>query len=284
MKQRFLGLGWVLCSFAALACGSSAGDSSNSADEAYTSSLTAEIEGSWVLQGGLVEGLDLRPDHTFFRDTTRVLNGMWINGGPPMKRDTGTWHAKRSTQTLTLSVDGGDVEVYTMDYTAAPVLNGMFLPGHEPAATLVLTDDNGASQTFKHASSWCTSDDDCATEQSDRTWATSGDGTPTCDATTHACSLASNGPPPGRCAADGDCDEGQHCNRFVMIVCQAPPYCGVCVSGDADGGAGDDGGNGHLTCADLTCESGTHCCAGPLTANGPLGDAFCQSDGSFCPL
>jgi hypothetical protein len=39
-----------------------------------------------------------------------------------------------------------------------------------------------------------------------------------------------------------------------------------------------------VTCLTLTCASGFHCCAGPLTADGPLGDATCMPDSSFCPL
>jgi hypothetical protein len=37
------------------------------------------------------------------------------------------------------------------------------------------------------------------------------------------------------------------------------------------------------TCLTLTCESGYHCCSGPLTADG-VGHASCQPDGSLCPL
>jgi hypothetical protein len=166
-----------------------------------------------VLQGGGIEGLDLRPDHTFFRDKMPILNGVWINGGPPLQRQSGTWSAETSgSRLLTLRVDGGIQEVYTFTYTPAPVLNGMWLPGYEPTATLVLTPYTTTlpatpNYTFKHAGSWCTGDADCVTEQGDQTWTATGNGNPTCDANAHTCSLQSIGTSAPWCNANHTADD-----------------------------------------------------------------------------
>ena len=49
----------------------------------------------------------------------------------------------------------GDKQVYTYAYTAAPILNGVFIPGHEPAAKLVLTQSGKAAHHFTHVGTFC---------------------------------------------------------------------------------------------------------------------------------
>jgi hypothetical protein len=92
------------------------------------------------------------------------------------------------------------------------------------------------------------------------------------------------------------CNEQIMCPMYVVDDTRVPAcVADKCQMVDADAGApdaagpdagedADDGGSAHVTCMTLECASGYHCCSGPLTANGPLGDAYCQANGSFCPL
>jgi hypothetical protein len=82
----------------------------------------------------------------------------------------------------------------------------------------------------------------------------------------------SNGIPdaPGSCQKQGDADAGP-----------APDATPGDDADTNDGGAPDAG---FVTCATLECDPGYHCCGGLFTANGPMGDATCQPDGTFCPL
>ena len=172
-----------------LACAGAGSDPAVGDDTTSEDALTgrAQIKGSWVAQDGMDTGIDFRPDGTFFRDTARILNGVLVNGASrPMMRDTGRYSVSVKHKTITLHVDNhppdpppGRDEVYIYEYKSAPVLNGMYLPGHEPAASLTLTLQPAPTerlahpypaQHFKGASSWCTTDQDCKDELKDHTW------------------------------------------------------------------------------------------------------------------
>ena len=189
----------LVLSATALACGSAdatdpSSDTSDSSEDALSGRST--VKGTWVSQDGTDTGLDLRPNGEFVRDTAKVLNGVFINGARPWQRDTGRFSVSVKNKTITLHVDGGGDEVYAYEYKAAPVLNGMFLPGHEPEASLTLTRQPPPmshiafpAQHFKGAQSWCTEDTDCTRELHDGTWNPYflNGSNPTCDVSTNSC-------------------------------------------------------------------------------------------------
>jgi hypothetical protein len=147
---------------------------------------TTFIRGSWVANDpslGDAAAIDVRPDHKFFQDSTKILNGVLVNGSPQgLVRQTGTWSLSTKNKTLTLNYDHGwdspdpYTVVFAYSYTAAPILNGVYIPGHGPEAKLALTEQPAKgshvaypTQKFLHADSWCTSNADCKTELEDGT-------------------------------------------------------------------------------------------------------------------
>jgi hypothetical protein len=190
-----VGLGVAL---GTVACAGASSDDATTNDESTEDALSmrATVKGTWVAQDGTDVGLDLRPDGSFFRDTAKVLNGMFINGARPWQHDTGRFVMSAKHKTITLHVDGGADEVFVYEYKAAPVLNGMFLPGHEPAATLTLTRQPAPmshvafqAQHFKGTTSWCTTDQDCKDELADKTWQPYflNGSNPKCEVATNVC-------------------------------------------------------------------------------------------------
>src|SRR5437867_2160373 len=108
MRTQWMVSVGLMVSFTAAACGSSSGDASvvNGDDQDVTSGR-ALLKGSWVRQGDegdANEAIELRPDGTFFRDATRILNGAFVTGSVPttLVRDTGAFTVHASTNTLTL--------------------------------------------------------------------------------------------------------------------------------------------------------------------------------------
>ena len=204
--QTMFSVGLVI-SLAAIACGSPNGEATTGEDSQEVVAATANLKGSWVLQGDGKEAIELRPDGSFFRDRTRILNGVFLPGHEPgMIRDQGTF--KVSGNTLDLSITKGQHEVFWFTYKAAPILNGVFLPGKEPSAALVLTRQPAPGshvafqpETFKLASSWCTAKADCVAERADKTWSTFeqvGD-VVSCNVTTNACEASL----PGNVSVEG---------------------------------------------------------------------------------
>jgi hypothetical protein len=116
-----------------------------------------------------------------------------------------------------------------------------------------------------------------------------------CDTAAHKCEMVQ----PDEITCGGFVANAHHCpDGYDCIndghVPDVPGTCKKHVDADdagpgpdddaaTDGGTPDDSGD-HVTCLTLECEQGYHCCSGPLTANGPLGDATCQPNGTFCPL
>jgi hypothetical protein len=134
------------------ACGASDtspnGDPSANVDEGTEQALTSsrqQLGGDWKNDDGSLDALDFHGDGTFIHDQFRVLNGVLINGGStaPHGRDSGRYVVSTVHHTITLHItDGwhkGSSEVYAFTYTPAPILNGVFIPGKEPAAKLTLT-------------------------------------------------------------------------------------------------------------------------------------------------
>ena len=198
---------WFLLSAFSILAGCSGGADSQDQASDYTDDAvsTTFIRGSWAASDptlGSFAGLDLRPDHKFFVDSTKILNGVAINGSSDgLVRQTGTWHLSTKKKTLTLDFDHGwdspDAYsvVYNYVYTPAPVMNGVYIPGHEPEAKLPLTQappTDGSKIAYPtdkltHQDSWCTGDDDCKSELED---GTSNEGSDTCNTSTNLCQAA----------------------------------------------------------------------------------------------
>ena len=194
---------FLLSAFSILAgCSGTASQDASTSDDSEDAVSTAFIRGSWAASDptlGSFAGMDLRPDHKFFVDSTKILNGVMVNGSSEgFVRQTGTWHLSTKKKTLTLDFDHGWDSpdpysvVYDYVYTPAPVLNGMYIPGHEPEAKLSLTQappTDGSkiaypTNKFVHQDSWCTTDSDCRTEQED---GTSLNGSNVCSTATNDC-------------------------------------------------------------------------------------------------
>lgn len=196
---------WSVLALSVLAgCGGSADSQDQASSDSEDAVSTVFIRGSWVAVDaslGDAAAIDIRPDHKFFQDSTKILNGVMVNGSPEgLVRQTGTWSLSTKNKTLTLNYDHGwdspdpYTVVYAYAYTAAPILNGVFVPGHEPTAKLALTEQPAKgshvaypTQKFDHADSWCTSDSDCKTELSD---GTSQEGSDQCNVSTNLCQAA----------------------------------------------------------------------------------------------
>src|SRR5215472_1972367 len=133
-----------------------------------------QVHGSWTSENGLVTAYQFNADQSFFRDGAVILNGMVPNGGslPKFKRTTGWFEIDDAF--LTLHDDDGTDEVFAITFKQA-IINGMYLPGHEPKSKITLTrqvDVEGQFQpdiafptvTFDHQKSWCVTIDDCMAE------------------------------------------------------------------------------------------------------------------------
>ena len=157
-------------------------DSTAGADEALV--LAAPfLQGSWSAGS---EGFDLRPDGTFFFDTTaKILNGVALAGGSGphvtrLLRETGSVKVDAAHKTITFK-GNLNTKVFAFEYTHARVLNGVFLPGTDLSSfaakltlKLVKLDGevlDGAPIHFTQVESWCTGAVDCEREESDGTWA-----------------------------------------------------------------------------------------------------------------
>ncbi len=169
-------------SLAFAACGGSPASKGTGTSGTQAATLD-QLHGSWTSTDGMNTGIQFNADTTFFRDATRILNGVMVNGGSSngaFVRTTGTYEIQDST--LILHDDSGTDETFNIDYKPQPILNGVFLPGKAPTATIALTpvvqvdgqfQPNIAfpTQHFRHPNSWCTSNADCSAEFSDGSWA-----------------------------------------------------------------------------------------------------------------
>jgi hypothetical protein len=199
------------------ACSSASSD--GSADQGSEQDVTAakvQLTGSWVVDTASAEetsvvALELRPNGDFWRDENQILNGVMIGNAPrPVHRDTGTYSVDTSAHTVTLTYkpageDESVSETMHYAYKAARILNGMFLPGQEPNmnATLTLT---GIAAPGSHIAfpaiqydqqdSYCTSDKDCDSERSDKSWKPdqSIGGMSQCDQTNRVCNAVAAQP------------------------------------------------------------------------------------------
>jgi hypothetical protein len=197
---------------ATLACGvfacsaapdESAEPSAPSGEQDLTT-VSADLLGSWTIDDstagvGTTIAYDFRPNGAFFRDSNRVLNGIFLPGAPhPVLRETGTYSVDPVARRITLHVAGSQAvlaHTEVLAYAYKPVvMNGVFLPGHAPKPTLTLTRQPAPmsqiafpSITYDKADSWCTSVQDCDAELADQTWWPNGVGAVSCDTNKRVC-------------------------------------------------------------------------------------------------
>jgi hypothetical protein len=208
MNAKTLFFGGLILSLTTFACAAQT-DTQDNAQASSEEDLTgrAEVKGAWRPDSKAFdqnEAWVFHADGTFIHDQSRILNGVLIAGGPPPGRDIGKFSVSKTKGTITLHVTegwhSGDDEVYDFVYTPAKIMNGVFLPGHEPTATLALTHPpptNGSkiaypTITFKMADSYCNglpnvSTADCTTEKKEGIWTPAIDGEISCDVATNTC-------------------------------------------------------------------------------------------------
>jgi hypothetical protein len=256
MFTRAIGFS-VVVSVLALACGGAPSDSSGSDDDAVTSASDEKnVQGVWTLQNDVtsIKAIVLNPDHTFFRANAKPLNGVFINGaGPGFDRETGTWSLSHSKHTITFNTDNGpDVLSYT--FTPAHVLNGVFLPGHEPKDKLELRGIPAPgsqiafpTQEYARGESFCLATSDCDGERTHNFWqpVSADNAKASCNTTTNACemkSAAKAGELGGMCGgiAGIQCKSGLDCKLTTGPNGQPIPDAGgTCVKSDAGQGNSD---------------------------------------------
>ncbi len=201
--------------FTVVACGS-AQDADATQSAAVDQDMTAaksELVGSWTITDASKDltssvAYELRPNGQFWRDDNRILNGVLVNGAPrPVQRTTGHYTVDADKNTITFRVESpaeqkGVVEVLSYTFEAGKILNGVFLPGHEPDTRAHLTlqgiPAKGSHVAFpaivyQRDPSYCTSTQDCQDEAKDKTWL-EGAGAPavSCDETNRVCIAAVN--------------------------------------------------------------------------------------------
>jgi hypothetical protein len=210
MNAKTLFFGGLLLSLTTFACAAQT-DTQDDAQASSEEDLTgrAEVKGAWRPDSKAFdqnEAWVFHSDGTFIHDQSRILNGVLIAGGPPPGRDIGKFSVSKAKGTITLHVTqgwhAGDVEVYDFLYTPAKIMNGMFLPGHEPVATLALTHPpptNGSkiaypTITFRMADSYCNglpnvSTNDCETERNEGIWEPATAGLSSCNVAKNTCEV-----------------------------------------------------------------------------------------------
>ncbi len=209
MNAKSLFFGSLLLSLSMFACAAETSDQAN-AEQGQEEDLTSgakQVTGAWHVGAKAFdssEALVFHTDGTFVHDQFRILNGVLIAGGPPPGRDTGTFSVNKTKGTITLHVKqgwhSGDSEVFDYTYTPAKIMNGVFLPGHQPEASLALTHappTNGSkiaypTITFTAQDSYCNglpnvSTNDCEVQRNEKLWMPNGSGKSVCNVSKHVC-------------------------------------------------------------------------------------------------
>jgi hypothetical protein len=188
MFKRSMGIFGLVLSVSAFACsGAAPGNEGASNEDAVTSaSDSTKVQGAWILQNDVtsVKAIVLNPDHTFFRANARVLNGIFLadaGPGPTLQRETGTWSLCAAKGTMTFNSSLG-AETYSYKFTPVGVLNGIFLPGHEPKDKLELNHTPECkegfacsqiafpTQVYTRGPSYCLDASDCNSELASKIW------------------------------------------------------------------------------------------------------------------
>ncbi len=257
---------------AAVACSAASPDAGDQAAEQDISAAATQIVGSWTIDAssaGLSSTVayDFRPDGSFFRDSKRILNGIFLPGArPPLKRESGTFTVSKSKGLVTLHIDSPApaTEVLAYVYTPAKILNGVCITDACAAhpATLALTEQPAPMShvafptiTYDHADSYCTSNADCGADA------------PTCNTDTSTCRTG--------CIDVIACVKGSHWDSTACTcVPDEVPFCapGALGSGSLQPGAA----GGPDARANVACAAGYSLCQ--IDPNGSdndvCGDAF----------
>ncbi len=139
------------------ACSSAPEDSDSAAadgnvdqgDEQDITSTKNQLKGSWDVSAASkdltsVVSYEFNANGTFSREVNRILNGVLLPGSPrPTENQKGRYTINASKHLVTLHITSPREMTETLAYEYKPgrVLNGVFLPGHEPSnrPTLTLT-------------------------------------------------------------------------------------------------------------------------------------------------
>lgn len=207
MNAKSLFFGSLLLSLSVFACAAETTDQADQSQEQDISAAAKQMAGAWHAgpkNFDSTEAYVFHTDGTFIHDQFRIMNGVLIAGGPPPGRDVGTYTMSKAKGTITLHVKQGwhtgEIDVYDYAYTPAKIMNGVFLPGAGPEATLQLTHTpptNGSkiaypTITFTAQASYCNglpnvSTNDCNVQRTEKTWIPSGSGASVCDVSNNAC-------------------------------------------------------------------------------------------------
>jgi hypothetical protein len=138
------------------ACSGSANDDAAPADQGSEQDITSAknaLRGSWQIESAsenLTSDLSYEFDAngTFSRKVRKILNGMFLPGHEPTEIQTGTYTVDAKKKQVALSVKSPSpsgpetLETFNYDVQLGKILNGVFVPGHEPPpshTTLSLT-------------------------------------------------------------------------------------------------------------------------------------------------
>jgi hypothetical protein len=108
-----------------------------------------QLQGSWTIDDASkeyssIQSYEFNANGTFSREVNKILNGVLKPGAPlPTEHQTGRYTVDTAKHEVTLDIKSPRESSETFVYSYAPgrVLNGVFLPGHEPSThpTLTLT-------------------------------------------------------------------------------------------------------------------------------------------------
>lgn len=136
------------------ACSSSQDDSNanDHADQGTEQDIVStknQLQGSWKIDAAAANlspdvSYEFNANGSFSREVNKVLNGVFLPGAPrPTEHQAGKYTVDASKHLVTLHISTPHVLTETLSYaySGARVLNGVFLPGHEPSThpTLTLT-------------------------------------------------------------------------------------------------------------------------------------------------
>jgi hypothetical protein len=201
MNAKSLFFGSLLLPLSMFACAAETTDQAGT-EQGQEEDLTSgakQIMGAWHVgpkAADSSEAFVFHTDGTFVHDQFRILNGVLIAGGPPPGRDIGTFTVNKTKHTVTLHVKqgwhSGETQVFDYTYTPAKIMNGVYLPGAGPEATLELT--RGPHPTIKLTAqdSYCNglpnvSTNDCEVQRNEHTWVPAGHGKSVCNVSKNVC-------------------------------------------------------------------------------------------------
>jgi hypothetical protein len=148
-------------SAAVFACsGGSAQDGSGSPAQGPEQDVTNAkngIVGSWQVEDasknlGPNLSYEFRSDGSFTRQARKVLNGLFLPGHEPTQTESGTYTVDIDKKQVTLDVTSPRTYSETLAYAVQPgrVLNGIFLPGHEPPPSNTVLSLTGVPAPLSH--------------------------------------------------------------------------------------------------------------------------------------